>query len=131
VTEQLNDEDLHRKAARASLATRAFLLFVGISLALLLLVTAVIVGQIRHQQGQSYGTLQSANAAARSAQETGEPCFERSQRHTASAVSSINRVVILAAACAVGRTGTVAEIQTQIQACVINGLARQSARGNR
>jgi hypothetical protein len=117
MTEHLNDQDLHRKAARASLATRAFFLFVGIALALLLLVTAIIVGQIRHQQVQSYGTLQSANAAARSAQETGdaihscvtpgEPCFERSQRHTASAVSSINRVVILAAACAVGRTGTV------------------------
>lgn len=139
MTDHLADEDLHRKAARASLATRAFLLFVGISLALLLLVTAVIVGQIRHQQVQSNGTLQSANAAARSAATTGdevhscvtpgEPCYERAQRKTAGAVSNINRVVILAAACAVGRTGTVTEIETQIQACVIDGLARQSAHG--
>ncbi len=138
MTDGLSDFDLHRKTARASLATRVFVLFVGVSLSLLLIVTAVIVGQIRGQQVQSAGTLKSANAAAKSAQDTadsihscvtpGEPCFRRAQRQTAGAVASINRVVILAAACAVGKTGTVTEIQTAIQGCVIEGLARQNAR---
>lgn len=135
--EDLSDQDLHKKAARASFVTRAFIVFAGSALVALLLITAVIVGQIRHQQVQSAGTLRSADAAAKSAQDTadaihscvtpGEPCFQQAQRQTAGAVASINRVVILAAACAVGRTGTVSQIQAAIQNCVVQGLAQQKA----
>jgi len=134
---ELSDVDLHRKAARASLATRSFIIFAGSALVVLLVTTAVIVGQIRSQQVQNAGTLKSANAAARNAQSTaddihscvtpGLPCFQRAQRRTAGAVASINRVVILAAACAVGKTGTVSQIQVAIQNCVISRLAEQKA----
>jgi len=54
-------------------------------------------------------------------------CYMRGQKRTAGAVASINRVVILAAACAVGKHGTEIEIQSQIQTCVIEGLARDRA----
>jgi hypothetical protein len=37
--------------------------------------------------------------------------------------------VILASACAVGQTGTVVQVQTAIQSCVIDRLAAQNARG--
>ena len=140
MTEQLNDHDLHRKTALASLATRTFIVFVGVALTLLLGTTAVIVSQIRHQQVQSRGTLVSANTAARNAQITadaihscvtpGLPCFQRAQRRTADAVSNINRVVILAAACAVDLPPdlSIVQRQTQIQSCVISGLSRENAR---
>jgi uncharacterized Ntn-hydrolase superfamily protein len=59
----------------------------------------------------------------RSCTTPGQPCFTDAQKRTGDAVASINRVVILAAACAVGQTGTVPEIKSAIQTCVINGLA--------
>jgi hypothetical protein len=53
----------------------------------------------------------------------GEKCYDAGQKRTGHAVANINRVVILAAACAVGQHGTVAEIQNAIQTCVIDRLA--------
>lgn len=52
-------------------------------------------------------------------------CYLRGQRRTASAVADINRVVILAAACASGLPAdlSIAARQTRIQTCVINRLA--------
>lgn len=55
----------------------------------------------------------------------GRECFERGQKQTAAAVASINRVAILAAACADKPHRQTVE---QIQACVIAELARQQPR---
>lgn len=62
-------------------------------------------------------------------QPTGD-CYRRGQQQTASAVSSINRVVILAAACASGLPGglTVEARQNAIQACVIDRLSTRAAK---
>jgi hypothetical protein len=140
MSDGLSDRDLQRKVVRASIATRVFILFVGISLSIILMFTTYTVHQIRSQQVQSRGTLLSATAAAEAARETaesihscvtpGESCYERSQRQQAGAVADINRVVILAAACAVDLPDNlpILQRQTQIQACVINGLARENAR---
>lgn len=54
-------------------------------------------------------------------------CFRDGEDRTGTAVASINRVVILAAACAIGKTGTEVELQAEIQSCVVEGLARQNA----
>lgn len=54
----------------------------------------------------------------------GRPCFERGQKQTAAAVASINRVAILAAACADKPQRQSVE---QIQSCVIEELAKQGA----
>lgn len=121
------------KVVRAEIVTRVFLVLV----AALLAVTAYDVFLIRHQQVQSVSTLSSAKQASHDAAETAKVikscvdpdgrCYRRGQRRTAAAVANINRVVILASACAVGKTGSVAQIQNQIQQCVIQGLARQNA----
>lgn len=57
----------------------------------------------------------------------GKRCYQHAQRRTASAVGDINQVVILAAACAGGLPPdlSVGQRQTQIQACVIERLARK------
>lgn len=122
---------------RADVYKRAALIAIGVLVLYLAIVGTAGVVLIRNQQVRNVGTLQSANNAARDARTTADAihscvtpglrCFERAQRQTAGAVASINRVVILAAACAVGKTGTEAEIEAQIQACVIDGLARQHA----
>ena len=54
-------------------------------------------------------------------------CYKRGQKRTANAVAQINRVVILAAACASGLPPdlTIAERQDSIQSCVIDRLARK------
>lgn len=134
MTEHLSDPELHRKAAVASFATRSFILFVGISLGLLLIFSAVTVSQIRGQQVSSAGTLKSADKAAQAAEQTaneihscvtpGQPCYERSQKQTGAAVSTINRVIILAAACAADLPPhlTVDQRETRITACVTDRL---------
>lgn len=50
----------------------------------------------------------------------GMRCYERTQRQTARAVGDVNRVIVLAAACASGST---IRTQVEIQACVLRGLA--------
>lgn len=52
-------------------------------------------------------------------------CYRDSQERTASAVGDINRVIVLAAACAVGLDpeSPVAKRQIEIQNCVIQRLA--------
>lgn len=50
----------------------------------------------------------------------GQSCYDRGQKATAGAVASINRVVILAAACASQHRG---ESVARVQTCVLNRLA--------
>jgi hypothetical protein len=124
------------RVIRAEIVTRVFIVLV----AALLAVTAYGVFLIRHQQVQSVSTLSSAKQASHDAAETAKVikscvdpdgrCYQRGQRRTADAVANINRVVILASACAVGQTGSVGRIQTAVQACVIDRLAADQ-RGNR
>lgn len=123
---------------KADVYKRAALITVGILVLYLAIVGTAGIVLIRNQQVQNTGVVASTNNAARDARNTsmavrscvtpGQPCFERAQKQTAGAVANINRVVILAAACAVGKTGTTAEIEAAIQSCVIDGLAREHAR---
>lgn len=116
----------HRVIGNVVVAT-----LVGIFLVLLLTNvarTGDLVSAIRETQQTNTGLTRETHSTTDLIKSCVEPtgkCYLRGQRKTAGAVASINRVVILAAACAVGRTGTVAEVQSQIQACVIDGLARQ------
>jgi hypothetical protein len=50
----------------------------------------------------------------------GRPCYDRGQRQLAKAVGDVNRVVILAAACA---SKPFEQSVEAIQACVVDGLA--------
>jgi hypothetical protein len=71
--------------------------------------------------------LTAQSALIKSCTTPGQPCYARGQSQTADAVGNINRVVILAAACAVGKHGTSPQIEAQIQSCVIDGLAAEKA----
>lgn len=123
---------------KADVYKRAALITVGILVLYLAIVGTAGIVLIRNQQVQNTGVVASTNSAARDARNTsmavrscvtpGLACFERAQKQTAGAVANINRVVILAAACAVGKTGTTSEIEDAIQSCVIDGLAREHAR---
>ncbi len=127
-------------AHTASVYGRALLWTLGLILLINLGFQTYNTVLIRHGQVQNRSTLANTATAARNAQTTadsihscvtpGEPCFRRAQQQTAGAVASINQVVILAAACAVGKTGSVGAIQIAIQNCVIEGLARQNARSS-
>lgn len=58
-------------------------------------------------------------------QPTGK-CYRAGQKRTGDAVASINRVVILAASCAVGENGREPQVEARIQACVIDRLRRDA-----
>lgn len=131
----LTDDDLTRKKTREAFWLRILVLAASLVVVVGLVAPIVITVQIRHQQVQSAGTLRSADSAAKSARETaqaihacvtpGYSCYRRAQRATSGAVSSINRVIILAAACSANLPPdmTVGQRRDQIQQCVIGQLA--------
>lgn len=86
------------------------------------LLVATLVGAdntntIRQAQRDNAETLR----LIRSCTSPGMECFERGQKQTAEAVADINRVAIIAAACADKPNRQTVE---QIQSCVITRLAR-------
>jgi hypothetical protein len=90
--------------------------------------TAQLVAEIRHAQQTNTKTLDNSHETLRVIEDCTQPagtCYRRGQSQTASAVSSINRVVVLAAACSVGLSHDLSVVQRQqaIQSCVISRLA--------
>lgn len=119
----ITDKEMARRVTRYEVAKRVLILFTAIVVtACLVLLLSLGIGN-RHRGMENRELLD----AIKSCTQPGGECYERSQRRTASAVSDINRVVILAAACAVGKTGTEKQIEVAIQACVIDHLAAQNA----
>lgn len=106
---------------------------VGLFLMLLLVNvsrTGAIVETIRETQKSNTTLTQDTHTTAdliKSCVEPSGDCFRQGQRRTASAVADINRVVILAAACASGLPPgmSVSDRQAHIQTCVIDRLAVQ------
>jgi hypothetical protein len=90
--------------------------------------TAEVTNQIRESQVTNAQTLDQSRQLLHAIQDCTQPqgkCYQRSQRQTAGAVANINRVIIVAAACATGVTPDlpVRARQSVIQQCVINRLA--------
>ena len=130
------DQELQRKTTRATLASRA-LVVVGLVLLSLILgmqlfatvQTGHVTDGVAAQQDRIRGTQKNNTELlklVKSCTTPGQPCYERGQQQTAGAVATINRVVVLAAACSVGISPalTVVERQARIQGCVIDRLAR-------
>jgi hypothetical protein len=96
------------------------------SLALVMAVSVIqtrdLVGLIRGQQKTNTETVDLIKDCT---QPVGK-CFKRGQRQTATAVDSINRVTLAAAACAARRPG---QTVPQIKACVIKQLAKDRKLG--
>lgn len=128
----MSDEELAsqaRKVVRADVATRTFIVFV---LAFLVAGTGLLIGltvENYHRGVENRDTLHALaeqSVLIKSCTTPGEPCFLRAKRQTGRAVSSINRVVILAAACSVNTSPdmSVAQRRIQIQGCVIQQLSK-------
>lgn len=115
-----------RREVRADLATRAFVVFVLVSVVCTLTLLTALTLQNFQRGKDNRDTLVALKAQSgliTSCTTPGGACYERGQQQTGDAVSNINRVIIAAASCAVGKTGTPAVIETAIQSCVINRLA--------
>ena len=94
-----------------------------------LLSTRQLAEEVRNTQLEGTPTGQKLLASSERVLDCTSPegqCFKDGQKRTASAVGDINRVVILAAACASALPGelTVDERQVEIQACVIDRLSQ-------
>ena len=120
----ISDADLARRHTRYEVMKRVFILatFVLVTICLVILISlGRLLVSLAQENHQTLATIKDCT------QPTGA-CHQRGQRDTARAVASINRVVILAAACASGLPPhiSVAERQSETQQCVISRLALHS-----
>jgi hypothetical protein len=111
----ISDPELERRVVRYEFAKRAMIVLTTIMVAVSLGILIVLASQ-------NQTTLRTVQSCT---QPTGH-CYRDGQKRTASAVASINNVVILAAACSAGLPPnlTVLERQSRIQSCVIDRLAQ-------
>ena len=108
-------------------AVVVFVIGMGATALLLLLVFAIVTSatkstEIRDQQQENSPLIENTDATLERIQNCttpGRPCYERGQRQLADAVGNVNRVVVLAAACA---SGPVTRTEADIQACVVERL---------
>lgn len=118
----VTERELERRTNRYELAKRVGILFTAVVVTILLGLTFagvnILVGLARDNH-QTLTTIEDCT------QPSGH-CYQSGRKATADAVANINRVVILAAACASQHRG---ESVAEIQACVIDRLAQQ--KGNR
>lgn len=123
----VSDHDLARRAARADLATRLFV----IVLLALLFGAGVKIYQIRNTQLEGTPTGKKLVASADRILDCTEPtggedsCYQRSQRATAEAVGQIGAANILAVVCAlqVANGTPLDEALDQVTRCVSAKLA--------
>ena len=100
----------------------------AVALSVAVLYIVLNAAQTTHAIREAQQNNQQVLATIHDCTQPGGKCYQRGEARTAGAVADINRVVILASACAVGRRGTEPQIEAQIQACVIQRLAAQDAR---
>lgn len=83
------------------------------------------ISALQNTNARKIDASEQSLALIKSCTTPGMDCYERGQRQSAKAVGDINKVIILAAACASGLPDgvTVAERQDLISTCVIDRLA--------
>jgi hypothetical protein len=113
-----------------SRAIATFALGALVAALVLTLVTAVLTSatkstEIRDQQEQNSPLIENTDQTLKIIEgctTPGRACYERGQRQLATAVGDINRVVVLAAACA---SGSQTRTEAEIQACILKRLPRR------
>jgi hypothetical protein len=127
---ELEAEEHGRVVARATLVTRTFaVVSIALLCAILYLLVTVsedtnsIVADVEATQDTNTATVNSAAETLKLIRDCTEPngdCYARGQQRTADAVAQINRVIILANACA-----ELPEVETfeEVRSCVLQGLA--------
>jgi hypothetical protein len=118
------DDILERRIARYEFMKRAGILFTAVVVTVCLAILALITAQNSERGKENHELLTTVRDCT---QPSGE-CYQRGQKRTASAVSDINQVIILAAACSAGLPVglTVEQRQAEIQNCVIDRLAHRA-----
>lgn len=104
-----------------------FLIGAGATAVALLLVYAILTSATKSTEIRDTQESRSPQVEAndqtlriiRNCTTPGRPCYERGQRQLAAAVGDVNRVVVLAAACA---SGPVTKTEAEIQTCVLERL---------
>jgi len=109
-----SDHEVRVKTARAELMKRILIVVTAVLVMALLVLSGYMLTQIRVNQ-----------QLTQSCVIPGRPCYERGQQQTADAVADINRVIILAAACAGDLPDGLSSQQRAdlITACVTKRLA--------
>lgn len=110
-----------------------FLVGSGATAIVILLIVAILTSaskstEIRDTQQQNSPLIANTDATLERIQNCttpGRPCYERGQRQLARAVGDINRVVVLAAACA---SGGGSRTEAEIQACIVGRLGESPPR---
>lgn len=126
------DNDQARRVTRYEFMKRALIVFTACVVTVVLGILIVLTVQSSATTQAIRGSQKNNQAVLDTIQDCTQPagaCYKRGQKQTASAVSDINRVIILAAACASSGLPpdlSVAERQAAIQSCVISRLAHHS-----
>lgn len=114
------DNEAARRRTRAELATRIFL----VTILLLATTSLVLISSVTISDQQRRQESRETLATIKSCVEPTGACYRDGQRRTAGAVSSINQVIVLAAACSVGLPPglTVTTREAAIERCVHHRL---------
>lgn len=118
----LTDDEYARRVTRYEAMKRLLIVFIAVVVSLVLGAILVLVNQMSERGKENHRLLTTVQDCT---QPSGK-CYQDGQKRTASAVSDINRVIILAAACSAGVPPdlSVQQRETQIQSCVIERLSR-------
>lgn len=122
----ISEAEQAKRAVRFEVMKRTLILVTATLVTICLVVVIILLVQSRERGRENHELL----TTIRSCTEPTGTCYQSGQKRTASAVADINRVVILAAACATGLPEglTVSERQTAIQSCVITRLASSNSK---
>ena len=114
------DDEAARRRTRAELATRIFL----VTILLLATASLVLISSVTIATQQRAKENRETLATIKSCTQPSGSCYQDGQRRTAGAVSSINQVIVLAAACSVGLPSglTVTTREAAIERCVHHRL---------
>lgn len=132
MTDRSHGDDQARREARAEFVTRLFTL----ALVLLLLVAVGYIVEIRvtqkhntkknDQTVQTLAVVKSLSKQINSCVTPGMPCYQQGQQRTAGVLGSVERIIILSAACSVdvSQTESVDQRISDITSCVTKRLTQ-------
>lgn len=120
----ISDPELERRVVRYEFVKRVLIVVTAVMVATCLGILITLAAQSAHRGKENRETLTTIRDCT---QPSGE-CYLRGKRQTADAVSNINTVIILAAACSAGLPPnlSVEQRQTDISTCVIDRLAKKN-----
>jgi hypothetical protein len=117
------------KVARAELMKRVLIVVTAVMVAVCFALLLVLLGRVRGTQVDNTNKADARDATLLAIQDCTQPsgeCFRRGQERTASAVASIQQIIVLSAACSarVPADEPIAQRVAAITECVNRGLKK-------